>query len=502
MKNRSVSAIVGASTFAVALVGLAAPAPAVRANTTSAPAHAVSPHTAGVHRSDFNGDGFDDLVVPAPGEGLGSIARAGAITVVYGSASGLTGTNATTFTQDTPGVAGTAATRNFWGRAVTTGDFNGDGFDDIAIGSQQTVGAVSRAGTVTILWGSAGGITATGSVLFTATSANVAPAKTTYAYFGGTLAAGDFNGDGTDDLAVGIPGATIAGAVNAGGLTVLTGSSTGLIPTGAYIYQHHGPAGYPETGDGFATSLAAGELNGDIYDDLIVGTPFEDAGTVVDAGVVDVLLGSATGVYPVQDRSIVGGALPVATNRRLGRSVAVQSLSGTDQGWVYAAGRQSAGWIEKLDLVHNTLVIHSIGTPGSQHGLAMAFGQFSSASTSAMAIGEPYFNASAGGQVVIRDGANSTGLDQDTAGVPGHSEKGDAFGVGLAVGDYNGDGLDDLAVAVPFESINAIYHAGVFYVFQGDALGLAHSALTPKLWTQESPGIPGYSESRDLFGSF
>ncbi len=510
MRSRSFATVVGASTFAVTLAGLAGPAahaaaPQSRAATVQ-PRGVVHPQDgAGRHRSDFNGDGFDDLVVPAPGESQGAITRSGVITVVYGSVSGLTGTspNAVTFTQDSPGVPSTSAKRNFWGRAVATGDFNGDGFDDIAIGSQQTIGSNARAGTVTILYGSAAGVNSLGAPtaqLFTATSSGVPQFKTTYAYFGGTLAVADFNGDGTDDLAVGAPGATVAKAYAAGGVTILTGSVTGLVPTNIGITQHHGAAGYPELGDGFGSSLAGGDLNGDTFGDLIIGTPFEDAGSTADSGVVDVLLGAAD-LNTMVDEYLPNGALVAATNRRLGANVAVQSFGGADTGWVYAPGHLSAGWVEQIDLAHHTMKIHSIGTAGSQHGISIVFGSFSSGAQPSMAIGEPYFNGSGGGQVVVRDGANSTALSQDTPGVAGHNEHGDAFGVNLAVGDYNGDGVDELAVGVPFESINAIYHAGLFYVFPGDALGLAHGAPGSTMWTQESPGIPGGSEARDLFGT-
>src|SRR6185312_11495184 len=115
-------------------------------------------------------------------------------------------------------------------------------------GSQQTIGSAARAGTVTILYGSASGVNSIGAPtaqLFTPTSAGVPSLQTTYSYFGGSLAVGDFNGDGVDDLAVGAPGATVTKAFSAGAVTILTGSGSGLLPTDIEIAQNHGAAGYP-----------------------------------------------------------------------------------------------------------------------------------------------------------------------------------------------------------------------------------------------------------------
>src|SRR5262245_9799767 len=84
---------------------------------------------------DFNGDGFDDLAVGTPKEN----SNAGAVQIIYGTSSKLAAANNQTWSLDSPGVNGVAHTNEFFGSALAVGDFNGDGFDDLAIGIEGKV---------------------------------------------------------------------------------------------------------------------------------------------------------------------------------------------------------------------------------------------------------------------------------------------------------------------------------------------------------------------------
>ena len=138
---------------------------------------------------DLTRDGRDELLVGAHREAVGLIASAGSVTVLLGSGSGLTAAGAQAFTQDTAGVPGSAEPFDEFGFAVTVTDVDadgdGDGDKDAVIGSAyETVGTVLNAGMVTLLDGSSAGLTTTGAVGITASTAGATVTS------GGRLGAG------------------------------------------------------------------------------------------------------------------------------------------------------------------------------------------------------------------------------------------------------------------------------------------------------------------------
>src|SRR5687767_9240850 len=82
--------------------------------------------------TDFNGDGLADLATAAPEEDLGGISNVGAVEVLYGSAAGLTADGSQFWTAETPGVPGDADDGDKFGSSVGSGDFDADGYSDLA----------------------------------------------------------------------------------------------------------------------------------------------------------------------------------------------------------------------------------------------------------------------------------------------------------------------------------------------------------------------------------
>jgi Zn-dependent metalloprotease len=269
---------------------------AAPASTTVPAPFAGSRLGASLAPGDFNNDGFADLAIGAPGHN----GNQGGVKVLYGSANGLVRTAGATnwFVQGAGNVPDTAEADDNFGAALAAGDFNGDGRTDLAVGAPGENGA---AGAVTILLGSATGITGAGSVQLDQESADVPETGEAGDQFGFALGAGDVTGDGKADLAVGAPGEDVGALADAGAVFLLLGASSGVVAAGSQVFDQDSPT-VPDTaeaGDRFGTTVAVGDLNADGMADVAVGAPDEDVDTAVDAGLIITLPGSAGGLTTV-----------------------------------------------------------------------------------------------------------------------------------------------------------------------------------------------------------
>lgn len=249
---------------------------------------------------DFDNDGYEDLAIGADGEDVGTVDDAGAVLIAYGSSSGITGARDQLITRNSDGLTVPPTLVELYGSALASGDFNEDGYDDIAIGAPRArcPNGTDSSGAVVMLLGSAGGIVNTGTRQFRPGVLGVQGTCTDNMVFGRALAAGGFDSGSSSDLAI----ATGDDAVH-----VLYGSAATGLQTGDD--QRITPASLPGSvvGDSrFGISLAAGRFNDEPFNifpgrsSLVIGASFDTVNGAPKAGSVNVIPGSSSGLLPSQ----------------------------------------------------------------------------------------------------------------------------------------------------------------------------------------------------------
>jgi hypothetical protein len=413
---------------------------------------------------DFNGDGYEDLAIGVPGEDVGDSTDAGAVNVIYGSPDSLTSTGDQLWSQSTSGIEGVAESYDYFGYSLAAGDFDGDGYEDLAIGVlYENVGTVDQAGAVNVIYGSLDGLTATGDQFWHQDVSGILDAAEASDYFGYSLAAGEFDGDSYDDLAIGVPYENVGTVSNAGGVHVIWGSSGGLTPTFDYLWSQNtsGILDTAEASDLFGYSVAASDFDGDGYDDLAIGVPSEDVGTVSNAGAVSVIYGTLGGLTTDDQfwHQDVSGILDMAeASDFFGRPLTAGDFDG-----------------DGYDDLAIGVYAEDVGTISNAGGVHVIYG-------------------SSGGLTETDDKL----WNQNSSGILDTAEASDLFGRALAAGDFDGDGYDDLAIGVPYENVGTVSDAGAVNVIYGSSGGLTSTA--DQFWHQDVSGILGVAEASDLFG--
>ncbi len=231
---------------------------------------------------DVNGDGIDDLIIGAPSTDPNGQSSAGSSYVVFGQAGGFDATLDLSTLDGSNGFAinGINAGDFLGGSVTSAGDINGDGFDDLIIGAPSTdPNGQSSAGSSYVVFGQVEGFDATmdlstldGSNGFVINGINAGD------FLGGSVSsAGDVNGDGIDDLIIGAPGTDPNGQSSAGSSYVVFGQAGGFDAT-LDLSTLDGSNGFVingiNAGDFLGGSVSsAGDINGDGFDDLIIGAP-------------------------------------------------------------------------------------------------------------------------------------------------------------------------------------------------------------------------------------
>ncbi|MDN0200973.1 FG-GAP-like repeat-containing protein [Streptomyces sp. S.PNR 29] len=307
----------------------------------------------------------------------------------------------------------------------------------------------------------------------------------------------DFNGDGYQDVAFAAPGAKVDGQARAGYVAVVYGSANGLNLTHRQVISQNtaGIPGTAEADDRYGDSLAAGDMNGDGYADLVVGASGEEVAGVAGTGSLAVVWGGPQGL---------SGATAVATGALAGAQSAIGDFDGDGHldlatpsslltgPFDRTTGAASAAplRVDTVDYATNTLAAGDVDGDGITDLVALNIDSTD----------DDYSNPDQYHRRVLYLRGTGQGL---SAPVTLKNEDGTDLrgGESLGIGDVDQDGYGDLVIG---RSLNHdivdedLLIGGQIGVVYGSAAGPDTSREA--MITQDSPGVPGATEWGDSFG--
>ena len=414
---------------------------------------------------DVNGDGYDDLIIGADGADQNGYNTVGETYVVYGGASApgtggeldlssLDGTNGFILN----GIDGSDQS----GRSVSSaGDVNGDGYGDLIIGAGLAdPNGDSAAGEIYVVYGGAsapgtGGrfnlsaLDGTNGFILNGVDANDRSGTS-------VSSAGDVNGDGYDDLIIGASGADPNGDSAAGEIYVIYGGASAPGTNGMLdLSALNGTNGFILNGidasdlSGFSVS-SAGDVNGDGYDDLIIGARYADPNGETS--------GESYVIYGGANAPGIGGVLDLSALDGTNGFILNGIDAGDNSGWsVSSAGDVNGDGYDDLIIAARSADPNGRNSAGETYII--------------------YGGASAPGSDGVLD-LSSLALDGSTGFIVNGIDAFDYSGISVSsAGDVNGDGYDDLIIGAHYADPNGRNSAGETYIVYGGAKGT--ESLTP-----------------------
>jgi len=406
---------------------------------------------------DVNGDGFADVIIGSIGFASGE-SNEGKAYVFFGSSSGLS-------TSSDWADQSNQITAYFGFSVATAGDVNGDGFSDIIVGAMRYDNMETDEGSAFIYYGYADGLRTLVNWTFELNQES--------AYFGWSVStAGDVNGDGYSDVILGAPKYE-NGQSDEGAAFVFHGSATGLSLFPNWIMEGN------QVGDAFGYSVStAGDVNGDGYSDVIIGSLYYTNGQTAE-GAAFLYHGSVSGLSNTENWSAENNqaysyfGISVSTAGDVNGDGYSDVIIGafefqngqTDEGAAYVYHGSATGLSNNYDwMVEGNIADAKYGLNVSEAGDVNGDGY------SDVIVGSPY---EASGYAYVYHGSNS-GLSS-VASWSKNIVSADDFGFNVSTaGDVNGDGYSDVVIGSP-KFTNGQTEEGAAYVYHGSSTGLQNT---------------------------